>query len=441
MRNARSTGIGSMPIDFARVPPKVVVPEVPRLSRVIWSGLLVLIAGGGAALTLYTLPPGTSSDTAWFWISVAVFPVLAWAFLLAARLSFLHAKRATAIATNRVSDLELDKCHVRASEPLALIGQAWAFSGLDEENEAFGIIEGAVQMKPRPSAAVPNIDVTARWIDIPGRSFAAGNAFSERNRHKAISKWLLVRLIAQLAPQLRELPSSASLQVTLSLGGNVDAKLAGERLEGMLAGLHLAVAVTVVATNEKVSVFQVDSWLDESNDRTVHLIVAMQLRNAISKLLEKGVAEAGVGLLMGYPSFAAGLSDRISVSIHRPARGPCETPGDALARAARWGRSAAGKIDTAWTCNVPPNSSSVIPLSDHFKPNTVSCDLNATIGDCGSASPWLALALAARHAFGSGRPQAVIVQEEDEIISLVCKAEVEMIAADGTLANRSFPAA
>jgi hypothetical protein len=415
-----------MPIDFARVPPRVVVPEMPRLSRAVWSGLFVLITSGGAALALYTLPAGTSSDTAWFWICVAVFPVLVWAFLLFARLSFLHAKRATALATNQVSDRELDRCHERASEPLALVGHAWIFSGEDKDNEAVGITDDAVQLKPRPSGAVPNINVLARWIDIPGRSINAGNAFSERNRHGEVSEWLLLRLVAQLALQLRKLPSSVSLHVTLSLGGHVDAKFAGGRLEDMLADLRLNMPVTVVTTNERVSLFQVDSWLDKSNDSTLHLIIAIQLRNAISNLLEKGDAEAGVALLMGHPSLAAVLADQTSVSIHRPAQGQREAFDDTLLRAMRWGRSAGADLDTVWTCDMPPNSYSAIRASNHFKPATVLCDLNATIGDCGFASPWLTLALAARQAVGSGLPQTVIVQEGDEIIALACKTETAM---------------
>jgi hypothetical protein len=412
-----------MPIDFARIPPRVVVPEMPRLARAVWSASFVLITSGGAALALYTLPTGTSSDTAWFWICVSVFPVLVWAFLLFARLSFLHAKRATALATNQVSDRELDRCHERASEPLVLIGHAWIFSGEDKDNEAVGITDAAVQLKPRPSGAVPNIDVSARWIAIPGRSINPGNAFSERDRHREISEWLLLRLVAQLALQLCKLPSSVSLHVTLSLSGHVDAKFAGDRLENMLADLHLNMPVTVVTINERVSLFQVDSWLDESNDRTMHLIIAIQLRNAISSLLEKGYAEAGVALLMGHPSLAAVLADLTSVNIHRPAQGQRERLDDTLLRATRWGRSAVADLDTAWTCDMPPTSYSSIRASNHFKPTTVLCDLNATIGDCGFASPWLTLALAARQAIGSGLPQTVIVQEGDEIIALACKNE------------------
>ncbi|WP_158940300.1 hypothetical protein [Burkholderia sp. S171] len=410
-----------MPIDFARVPPKVAVPELPRLSLTVWAFLFVLVTSGGAGFAIYTLPPGTSSDTAWFWICVAVFPVLAWTFLLFARLTFLHVQRATAIATNRVSDRELDKCHARASEPLALIGHAWIFSGVDEENEASGITDGAVQLKPRASLASSNSDVTARWIDIPGRSFNAGNAFSERRRHIEIIEWLLECLITRLAPQLRRLPSSTSLRVTLSLSAHVDEKLVGQRLAIMLANLHLGIDVTVDATNEKVSLFEVDSWLDDINDRTVHLLVALQLRNAISNLLEKRMAEAAVALLVGHSSLAAVYADGSSVRVHRPERGPRETPDEILASAARWGRSAMSEIDTAWTCDVSPNSYLSIRSSKHFDPRTGLCDLNATIGDCGYANQWLTLALAARQSTDSGFPQSIIVQEGEELIALTCK--------------------
>jgi hypothetical protein len=44
--------------------------------------------------------------------------------------------------------------HERASEPLALIGHAWIFSGEENDNEAVGITDDAVQLKPRASGAV-----------------------------------------------------------------------------------------------------------------------------------------------------------------------------------------------------------------------------------------------------------------------------------------------
>jgi hypothetical protein len=320
---------------------------------------------------------------------------------------------------------------------LALLGRAWIFSGEDKENEAVGITDAAVQLKPRASGAVSNFDVSARWIEIPGRSFNAGNAFSERNRQREIIDWILIRLVAQLALRLRKLPLSASLHVQLSLGSYIDAKLAGHRLEDMLADLHLNMPVTVVATNEKVSLFQVDSWLDESNDTTLHLIISIQLRNAISNQLEKGDAEAGVALLMGHPSFAAVLADQTTVSIHRPAQGQREKLDDTLLRAMRWGRSTVADLDTVWTCHMSPNSYSAIRASNYFKPNTVSCDLNMTIGDCGFASPWLTLALAARQAITSGSAQSVIVHEGEEIIALACKPENAMNIAVVSRSSRS----
>lgn len=391
----------------------------------MWSGLFVLIVSGGAALAIYTLPPGTSPNSAWFWIRVAVFPLLLWAFPLFARLSFLHAKRGSAIANNRVSDRELDKCHARASEPLALIGHAWVFSGGDEENEASGIADGSVQLKPRRSGAMRNIDVTARWIDIPGQSFNPGNAHSERNRHSEIIEWLLVRLLGQITPHLRRLPSSTSLQVTLSLDAYADVERFGQQLETMLADLQLDIAIKVAATNDKVSLFQVDSWLDETDERIVNLMLAIQLRHAISKVLEKELAEAGVALLLGHPSLAAASAGEPSVRVHRPAKAQHETPDETLAHAVRWGQSSTTEVEMAWKCDLTLNANSAVRSSKRFDQNARSCDLNSTVGDCGCANLWLTVALAAQQAAESGRSQLVLVQENEELIALICRKQHE----------------
>src|SRR6266702_5118384 len=131
-----------MPIDFARVPPRVAVPEAPQPSRLRWAILLVMTMCLGAALAIALWPAGRPTDTVWFWLCVIVYPALAWAFLLCCRLAYSYARRSSAIAHNTVSEGEEENCHKLASEPLVVLGHGWCFSADDQENSVEGVATG-----------------------------------------------------------------------------------------------------------------------------------------------------------------------------------------------------------------------------------------------------------------------------------------------------------
>jgi Uncharacterized protein conserved in bacteria (DUF2345) len=71
-----------MPIDFARVPPRVAVPEPPRPSKLLWAVQLGVVMCLGAALAIFLWPAGRPTNTLWFWFCVIGYPMFAWAFLL-----------------------------------------------------------------------------------------------------------------------------------------------------------------------------------------------------------------------------------------------------------------------------------------------------------------------------------------------------------------------
>jgi hypothetical protein len=47
--------------------------------------------------------------------------------------------------------------------------------------------------------------------------------------------------------------------------------------------------------------------------------------------------------------------------------------------------------------------------------------LETSIGACGKAGPWLALALAAENARVTADPQLVLCEEDDMLVALVCR--------------------
>ncbi|MGF6413155.1 hypothetical protein [Paraburkholderia sp. MM5482-R1] len=412
-----------MPIDFARIPPRIPVPAPPQLSKTVWLVLLGVVLCLGAALTIFLWPKGRPTNTVWFWFCVVGYPMLAWAFLLCCRLGYLYARRSGAIAANRVSDHETEKCHALASEPLALLGHAWCFSSDHDENGIEGLVDGSLVLRPRASRAEPNTDVSARWLELPDQQFHAGNELTEHARHQAVCNWLLVRLIDSLAPQLMALPARTTLQVESSLHSVLEDTDVRALLQQLVSAKSPSLRVTMTPPPAPSSVFQADAWFDRMRPPVVHLLVAVRLRNAVSERLQDGVAEAGVALLLGHPSLAKTMTGNPPLLLHRPARGPVDTVGETLGHAMRWGKAASTRVKTVWSHGLSPELEVAIKSASKLDGQRSKIDLKTTVGDCGAAGGWLATALAAELAARTGDPQLVLTPDGGDLIALVCRKQ------------------
>ena len=151
-----------MPVDFARVPPRVRVPPPPHPAIILWTLLLVVMIGAGAGLTFWQWTAGKPTNTLGFWCCAVVYPVFAWVLVLCFARGIAYARRGDAMAINHVSARIERERHAQASEPLAVLGHAWCFSGDAQENTAEGIANGRLKLDTRPSAAEPGTDVRAQ---------------------------------------------------------------------------------------------------------------------------------------------------------------------------------------------------------------------------------------------------------------------------------------
>jgi hypothetical protein len=414
-----------MPIDFARVPPRVTVPELPQPSKLGWAALLILVMCMGAALMIFLWPAGRPTNTAWFWFCVLGYPTLMWAFLLCCRFGYAHVQRAGAMATNRVSESEGQKCHELASVPLAVLGHAWRFSCNAQENGIEGLVNGSVTMSTRPSKAEPRIDVNARWFEIPGKPFYAGNELDEHARHRVVCDWLLDRLINDLSAGLSALPARTALHVDLCVQSACELAYVHARLQELMSAKRPALRVTVKTNREHSSLFKADAWHDNATPNEAYLFIAIQLRNAISERLQDGTAETGIALLLSHPDVARKiLPPRISLSLHRPAIGPADAVSQTLELAARWGRADSTQIKTVWSHALSGELMRLVKSSPSFGEHKQWIDLSATVGICDGAGAWLATALAAEHASLTDDPQFVLTQEGNDLIALVCRKQI-----------------
>ncbi|MFM0226312.1 hypothetical protein [Paraburkholderia dipogonis] len=379
----------------------------------------------GAALAIFLWPAGRPTTTAWFWFCVFGYPILAYAFLLCCHLGYSYARRSAAIANNRVSEAAELKCHTQASAPLAVLGHAWCFSCDDQENAIEGLVDGTVTIGARSSRAVPGLDIKARWLEIPGKPFYAGNELTEHARHRVVSDWLLNKLVSQISTELIALPGGTAVQVDLRVQSALDLEDVRARLQELLSARAPALQVRVKASGEHLSLLQTDVWHDDMRPGTAHLLLAIQLRKAVSERLQDGVAETGVALLLGHPGIVRNMpANGTSLCLHRPAIGASDAVSTALELAARWGRADSTYIRTIWSHGLANELVRSLKSSPQFSNQTRWIDLGATVGTCDGAGAWLATVLAAEHASLTGDPQFVITQEGSDMIALVCRKQI-----------------
>ncbi len=407
-----------MPIDFARVPPRVSVPPPPRPSVILWAILLVLMIAAGAGLTVLLWAAGEPSGTPWFWCCAIVYPILAWAFLLCCWLGGAYARRSEAMAINRVSNAAEQQCHAQASKPLAVLAYAWCFSADERENGAEGIVNGGLQLGTRPSAAEPGTDVSARWLEVPGRPFFPGNALTEYARHRVVCDWLLGRLVDRVGDALAALPAHTVLQVDLCAKSAMDLADVQARLQALILARAPTLQVAVNVSEEHFSLFRVDAWHDSLKPREVRLLIALQLRKAISERLQDGVAEAGVALLLSRPG--TGLNHKTSLQLHRPAKGAADGEDQPFALAMRWGQTAASHIKTIWSHVLTEDLNHSVKYAPQLSQDTQWIDVGTSVGNCDGAGAWLAAALAMEHAKLTANPQLVLSEQDGDLVALVC---------------------
>ncbi|TCW85563.1 hypothetical protein C5O80_10300 [Burkholderia sp. SRS-46] len=411
-----------MPVDFNRVPPRVKVPAVPQVSLIVWTILLAFVMGAGAGLMITLWPPGRPTNTLWFWFCVVGYPILAWAFLLSAWLGYRYGRRNQSIATNRVSDEAEQACHAKASKPLAIFGHAWCVSANDSENSLEGILTEAEGTKLRPSGAIAGREVKARWLILPDVHFYPGNELAEHARHHAVCKWLLKRLIDRLLPKLRALPPETRLHVDLCHRSRLKSEVVETHIRKLLAERVPSLKVEMQADDPARTLFRTDAWHDNRDVDTAYLLVAIELRDAISAVLSDGVAEAGVVVLAGRPRLAS-PSMPIDLLLHRPAKGALDASMATLELAARWGQASPDRLRTAWTHGLIGDSVSAVRQAASLQDGARWIALETSVGDCSAAGPWLAVALAAEGARTTGDPQWVLCGEGKELIAVMCRKQ------------------
>jgi hypothetical protein len=413
-----------MPVDFNRVPPLTAVPDPPQLSTIAWTILLVLTLAAGAGLTILLWPASRSPNTPWFWFCMTGYPSLAWAFLLCSRLGYGYVRHNEAIATNSISEEAKEACHILARKPLAILGYAWCFSTKDADNAFDGIRNGSTKLEGRPGASGVAGEVAARWLEVSDTRFDAGNELDEHVRHRAICTWLLAYFTSRLAPQLNALPSRTKVQVEICLRSKVKAAASEDPLRDLLRARTTVEAgdLDIQPTGTPISIFETDAWLDGNDVNKAYLLIAIELRDAVSTVLSDNVAETGVALLVGHPNLLPSPLRSTATRLHRPAKGDLGAIRETLELATSWGGLPPNNLmRTVWAHGLTVEQTTAVKQAANLTDDTNWMTLETSVGDCESAGPWLAAAFAAENARTTGEPQLVLSRQDDQLVALVCK--------------------
>ncbi|VVE19523.1 hypothetical protein [Pandoraea fibrosis] len=409
-----------MPVDFNRVPARKPVPKQASLSAVTAAILLVAMLCIGAGLTMTLWSDGSSTDAISFWACALGLPVATWAVICCSWLGYADVKRSSANAHNRACDEVELACHAAASVPLSVLGHAWCFSSEPAENQSTSVLDGTVKAAVRPSAAQADLEVNARWIDIPGHPYGAGNEGNELARHRVLISWLYGRLFECIGGALRALPANSRLDVVAHVSSLVKLEWATERLEEHIRALRPDLKLSVTPSRKGIPFFRIDSWLDESISPSAKLVVSLHLVNAISQALSDGVAEAGVAILFGSSQVKPQAP---ALLVHRPAAGTLQEAATVIPLAARWGACDQATTTSVLTHGVAQNQKTVI--NQQCFPNPVEWhSMEDSVGNSSATGPWLALALALETAGAGAPPQLVLCADNDKLVASVCREHV-----------------
>jgi hypothetical protein len=85
-----------------------------------------------------------------------------------------------------------------------------------------------------------------------------------------------------------------------------------------------------------------------------------------------------------------------TIHVHRPSKVVQDEIYSTLPLATRWGASRAPEFKAAWERSVSPPFRTAIQSSSEVDTNNSLMSLATSVGDCGIAGSWLALALASQ---------------------------------------------
>ncbi|GLZ88792.1 hypothetical protein Pres01_48430 [Metapseudomonas resinovorans] len=394
-----------MPVRLDNIPPLAVRPRSPR--PWLWLGLLVIALLAGFLVTLAFADELLRQDAQRFWRQALGLPFALWSVSIALR-CLVHVGVVSAADgwdRAREEDWRARLRRGRRSQQIlatslhtALRGPADS-SGREQHQALLGD-QSALKTQP--------------LRDLPEQACRHSRLSLERGTqvgsldHERLLEQVYRMVLADLAEAIWALPPEQLVALVL----DIDSPVAPQRTFSLWQEVW-----TEQGLRQRLTPFShhglsaIDLWLDTcSQDPSLLLVVSAR----IAPSPPDDTAEVAVGLLLGNRRTRSLLHP--VAYLHRPEQ-ERETTADSLRRsihqALEWVPMDADALGDAWLTGIGQSRQAgvvqaFLELSVPLQLGQGLHDLQASLGACGSATPWVAIAAAAESARTRERPQLIV---------------------------------
>lgn len=395
-----------MPVDFLDLPAEEPLDAQPP-SPIVWGLLFVIAVGAGVAVTFYLWPKGRAAHGWQFYGWFGIAP-LAWALCFAARLHSYEIRvwRAQGHNAERTATIQHNTAYAR--RPLALLGYA-CDTAMGRDGLAARVVAGESALETR---AVRNTKEVRAHSELPRDGYPST---------ADLLAGVVDDLLAKVMPLILGIPPGAPFEVWLDLHDEDAAEERDAVWEQVSHALGMR-AKKMITLDGDERVMALDAWLDDDTPVAVKyvLVIAVELRSEVPA----GTGEAAVALLLGWP-VRVGQDRRTAIAnVHRPTVSPSDPQRTALDTALDWGAVAPDAIERTWVSGMAAlrqDPDLVLAPQVTAQEAPVTTDLDAALGDTGSASGWLAIALAAGQGRETGGIQFISTEARQQPCWLVVR--------------------
>lgn len=406
-----------MPVDFSLLPPLEPVPSKSP-SRFVWTVVFFVLTSLGIFGVLFLWPKGEPTQTPWFWTCITVYPLGIATFVVLRRYSVYEGRRLDAIAWNDARDRYVREVFDAASRPLAVLGSAYRFSTVAEENNGEQLRSGAIVLKTREPLARNAEPLKARWLSLSVVKFDAGNDRDDLTRQSVLLKWIFDDLLDGLAAVIYSLPSALTLTVDLAVSGLVPREDVESTWKSAWQ-LRQFRATALTSDSDIADLMRLDDWLDEAGKSCREggqLMVCVQLNRVFDEVPLVGSSEAGVALLVAPLALAKRNGVSPIAHLHRPMQGQTGSIDHLLEHALKWADAKAADVVRTWQTGLDITQSGLLKTSlVKAKMESSVSDLDKSIGYAGEVAPWLAVACAVEAAKSEARAQLIAIGKSDDV--------------------------
>lgn len=415
-----------MAVDFSLLPPEYPVPEKAP-SPLVWSLVFVVLAMSGAMLALWSWPAREKTQTLWFGVCVVVLPVCLAGALVLRRFSHYHRCRNRVLARNAARKAYLGILFDVASVPLAVLATDYRVHADNSENTFEAIVARSTNPLTR-SAKRSRESIVASCLEPD----MAALTFDDTERQAAVLQWILQAFAPAISRALEAVPARIPVVVHLEVGS---AALDRETIQAVWSGLPAGVIPARLGQpvlKPSGGLWMIDEMLDQADPvrrDVVTVMISINLNPMHASDPPQGSAEAACMFVLC--PIAVAHRERLPVCswMHRP-QAQTKTPaGSALHYALKWGRTSGqaigGLIHTGWDERAIGQFGAALRAEGPAGGASARANhaLEKLVGDSGSASPWLAAALALVRAMAVAAPYLVGAQHEEQVLLAVLAPE------------------